>query len=230
MHTERLEKAHAALKVLTDELGGINEAMRKADQTLAQAQQSSSATQEMKQQRRGLFARMLRAGHVDMDDEQVTDLSRRIAVVDSADQTEAIMEAHRDLMAELQQKAVEIHAKVPSAVLELDLARFEAAAEEIRRDAIPAFLAACDALEQVYGRLVGLGKAHSQMSEKITEKHGYGTRKTETLGTQFPVTTFDIPAPGLGMYAPGVMNVKRINAQPVIEQAAAEAFARWNAA
>lgn len=230
MHTERLEKARAALKVLTDELDGINEAMRKADQSLAQAQQSASATQEMKQQRRGLFARMLRAGHVDMDDKQTTDLSRRIAAADSVDQTEAIMEAHRDIMAELQQKAVEIHAKVPSAELELDLARFEAAAEEIRRDALPAFLAACDALEQVYGRLVGLGKAHTQMSEKITEKYGYGINKTETLGTNFPVTTFDIPAPGLRMHAPGVMNVKRINAQPVIEQAAAAALTRWRAA
>lgn len=230
MHTERLEKAHAALKVLTDELDGINEAMRKADQTLAQAQQSASATQEMKQQRRGLFARMLRAGHVDMDDEQTTDLSRRIAAADSVDQTEAIMEAHRDLVAELQQKAVEIHAKVPSAVLELDLARFEAAAEEIRRDAIPAFLAACDALEQAYGRLAGLGKAHCQMSEKITEKHGYGTAKTGPLGVLFPIREFDVVVTGFGLTEPHSMNVKRINAHHAIKQAEAEAFARWNAA
>lgn len=228
MRTERLDAARAALKTLTDELASINEAMRQADQSIVPVQQAASAAQDLKQQRRGLFARMLRAGRVDLKDEQARDLSSQIATVEaSVEQTAAVMEAHRDLLAELQQKAAEVHAQMPDALRALAEAQHEAAAEEIRLDALPAFLAACDTLEQAYGRLAGLGKAHCELARQLRETHGV---MTGGLGTDYPMLTFDVVAIGFGLSAPHAVNVKTIDARDAIKQAQAEALTRWRTA
>ena len=225
---ERLEAARAALKILTDELASINEAMRKADQSLVPVQQAASAAQDLKQQRRGLFARMLRAGRIDLKDEQARDLSLQIATTEaSVEQTAAVMEAHRDLIAELQQQANEVHARMPDALRALAEAQFEAAAAEIRLDALPAFLAACDTFEQAYGRLAGLGVAHCELARELRDKHGV---MTGGLGTANPMQIFDVVAIGFGLTAPHAMNVKTIDARGVINQAKAEALTRWRSA
>lgn len=226
--SERLEAARAALKALTDELASINEAMRQADQSIVPVQQAASTAQGLKQQRLGLFARMLRAGRVDLEDEQTRDLSRQIDTASaSVEQTAAVMEAHCDLMAELQQKAVEVHAQMPDALRALAEVQFEAAAAEIRLDALPVFLAACDSFGQAYGRLVGLGVAHCELAGELRDKHGV---MTGGIGTNYPVKAFDVVAIGFGLTAPHSVNVKTIDARGAIEQARAEALTRWRAA
>ena len=225
---ERLEAARAALKTLTDELAGITEAMRRADQSIAPVQQAASAAQGLKQQRRGLFARMLRAGSVDLKDEQARDLGLQIATAEaSVEQTAAVMEAHRDLMAELQQKVVEVHAQVPAARSALAEAQLEAAATEIRLDALPAFLVACDTFGKAYGRLAGFGKAHCELSRELRDTHGV---TAGGLGAEFPLLVFDVVAIGFGLTEPHALNVKTIDARGVIEQARGEALTRWHAA
>jgi len=228
MRTEQLKAAHAALKTLTDELASINEAMRQADQSIAPVQQAASAAQGLKQQRRGLFARMLRAGRIDLEDEQTRDLSRQIATAEaSVEQTAAVMEAHRDLLDELQQKAAEVHAQMPDTLRALDEAQFEAATAEIQLDALPAFLAACDTFGQAYGRLAGLGVAHCELARELRETHGV---MTGGIGTAYPMRTFDVVAIGFGLSAPHSLNVKTIDARGAIEQARSEALARWRTA
>lgn len=223
-----LEAARAALKTHTDELASINEAMRQADQSIVPVQQAASTAQGLKQQRRGLFARMLRAGRVDLEDEQTRDLSRQIATADSSvEQTAAVMEAHRDLMAELQQKAVEVHAQMPAARRALAEAQFEAAAAEIRLDALPAFLAACETFGQAYGRLAGLGVAHCELARELRDTHGV---MTGGLGTDYPIRAFDVVAFGFDLVESHAFNVKTIDAQSTIDQARAEALTRWRAA
>jgi len=228
MRTEQLKAAHAALKTLTDALASINEAMRQADQSIAPVQQAASAAQGLKQQRRGLFARMLRAGRVDLEDEQTRDLSRQIATAEaSVEQTAAVMEAHRDLLDELQQKAAEVHAQMPDTLRALAEAQFEAATAEIQLDALPAFLAACDTFGQAYGRLAGLGVAHCELARELRETHGV---MTGGIGTAYPMRTFDVVAIGFGLSAPHSLNVKTIDARGAIEQARSEALARWRTA
>jgi len=228
MRTEQLKAAHAALKTLTDELASINEAMRQADQSIAPVQQAASAAQGLKQQRRGLFARMLRAGRVDLEDEQTRDLSRQIATAEaSVEQPAAVMEAHRDLLDELQQKAAEVHAQMPDTLRALAEAQFEAATAEIQLDALPAFLAACDTFGQAYGRLAGLGVAHCELARELRETHGV---MTGGIGTAYPMRPFDVVAIGFGLSAPHSLNVKPIDARGAIEQARSEALARWRTA
>ncbi len=223
-----LEAARAALKTLTDELASINEAMHQADQSIVPVQQAASAAQGLKQQRKGLFARMLRVGRVDLKDEQARDLSLQIATAEAGvEQTAAVMEAHRDLLAELQQKAAEVHAQMPDALRALAEAQFEAATAEIQLDALPAFLAACDTFGQAYGRLAGLGKAHCELARELTDTHGV---MTGGLGTALPMLAFDVVAIGFGLSAPHAMNVKTIDARDVIEKTQAEALTRWRTA
>lgn len=225
---ERLKAARAALKTITDELNSISEAMRQADQSIAPVQQAASAVQNLKQQRRGLFARMLRAGRVDLKDKQASDLSLQISTAEvSVEQTAAVMEAHRDLMAELQQKADEVHAQMPDARRALAEAQFEAATAEIRLDALPAFLAACDTFGRAYGRLAGLGVAHCELARELRDTHGV---MTGGLGTELPMRTFDVVAIGFGLSESHAMNVKTIDARGAIEQARAEALTSWRVA
>lgn len=225
---ERLKAAHAALKTFTDELNSINDAMRQAGQSITPVQQAVSAAQDLKQQRRGLFARMLRAGRVDLKDKQASDLSSQIFTAEvTVEHTAAVMEAYSDLMAELQQKADEVHAQMPDARRALAEAQFEVAAAEIRLDALPAFLAACDTFGLAYGRLAGLGVAHCELARELRDTHGV---MTGGLGTEFPMKTFDVLAIGFGLCESHALNVKTIDARGAIEQTRAQALTSWRAA
>ncbi len=226
--TTQLEAARGAFQSLADQLERINVDMRRAEQGVMPIQAAAGAAQSLKQQKRGLLARMLLAGRVDTKAPEVKELDRQIATAEvSAQQSADVLEAMREVMVDLQAQANDVNAKLPAARRALAEAQFEAAAVEIRTDALPAFLAACESLRKAYGRLAGLGTAHCQMAREIQEAHGV---TVGPLGSDFPMQVFDITALGFGLEASHAMNVKTIDAREDIAQVRSEALARWRAA
>jgi len=223
-----LNAARDAFQVLVDQLESINQDMRRAEQGVMPVQQAAGTAQSLKQQKRGLLARMLKAGRIDVKAPEIKELDKKIATAEvSAEQSADVLEALREVMADLQSQANDVHAKLPAARRALAEAQFEAAAAEIRTDALPAFVSACEALRKAYGRLAGLGTAHCQMAREILEIHG---STVGAIGSDYPMQVFDITAIGFGLENAQTFNAKTLDAREDIAQARTEALARWRAA
>ena len=217
--------ARAAYDDLTRQLDAVRAQVARVEAGAAPAASAASAAVSLRQQKTGLIARMLRSGRVDTSAPEVRQIDRQLVDAEATErQSAAVAAARAEVLAELQEHYLQLHAQLPAAHRELLLAQFAAAEAEIRSELIPALRTACAALGADYARLVGAGKAHCQMAAELRSQYG---ASVQPLGVEYPMASFDFIAVGFGLGDAGGINNVRINVGAELAAAEAKALQRW---
>jgi hypothetical protein len=221
----RLESARAVLDEITRQLDALHVQIADVEAGAAPAAAAAGAAASLRQQKTGMFARMLKLGKVDTAAPEVRAIDKQLADAETVErQSAAVVAARGEVIAELQAQVAELSARLPAARRELALAQFEEAGQDIRNELLPAFRAACAALGSSYARLVGAGSAHSQLARVLREQHGV---TGQALGIEFPATSINIAVVGFGLDGNDGFNNLRVDVRAEIDAAAAEALKRW---
>jgi hypothetical protein len=221
----RLESARAALKAVRARRVAIDVQVATVESGAAPSAAAAGAAQSLRQQRTGILARMLKLGRVDTAAPDVVAIDRKLIDAEQTErQSAAVAAARAEVLADLEAQVRAVNEQIPAAHRELLLAQFEAAADEIRRDLIPALRDACAALGVAMAKLAGAGVAHCQLAREIRDQHG---DFVQALGSESPIHTLDVIALGFGIGDNGGYNNSRIAVRTEIIAAAADALARW---
>lgn len=225
--TNRLDAARAALREVHEQIASLDAERARVASAAEPASAATSTAASLKQQRTGLLARMLRLGRVDQREPDVERLSREIVTAEAAaGQAAAVLEARDHVLADLSAQITERHQRLPALQRELAEAQLEAATTEINSELVPQLRAAAGELGAIYGKLLGAGMAHVQLSQEARERHGIAV---SSLGNAFPHTRIVLNPVGFGIEDGGNYNTLLIEMRPAAEAAHADALRRWRA-
>lgn len=238
--TERLQAARAAINETEADLQRINVRMRELSAAADRHRADADRAQAPRQEKRGLLIAIFRRGSDATSEEarRLKEIDKLIATAQAAAGAEAdALQVIAEIQVDLQREADELHQRRLPMFRELREAQFAAAGEEIANQALPEFFAAAEAFRQAYGRLCGLGKAHSTLAAEVIERFGQAPgqpfghlRENAELKMALPGFPVEEVLRGHPTLVGSHYNQLTLPAGELVRAAAAEAINRWSAA
>lgn len=135
------------------------------------ARKTCQAAQELRQQRADILSRLIVSGK--LSSRELDELDATIEAAGPGERrAEDLLSAQAGVLANLRQGGADLAQHLAQQTHAVLLAKHEAAREEIETEALPAVLAAAEALRVAYGRLAGLRSAHGTNAALIQERCG----------------------------------------------------------
>ncbi len=233
MSTPRLEAARAELRRVRNADAALAAELDRLRQQGEPATRDTGARAALHQQRRSIFASVLRLGR------PLTEADGALAVLDDqeaeaqrrADRAQAAAEALHEAMADVEAKRVLLGQRAAAAQREIVEAAYEAACLEVEHAAIPELLSALEALREALGRCYGACLARDRLHKQAVA----GLAWLEPIPMLRSVT---LALPGIdiadrlrgraGMQVLGYTEAQ-LDAGAIVEDVAAEVVARLSA-
>ncbi|MCA6216692.1 hypothetical protein KGA65_09100 [Ideonella sp. B7] len=226
--TTELQGALDALREADQRLAAINEEMARLNAEAANAGAVTGRASAIKAERRGLIARLIRAGQrVTGAEPEVLALSEQLTDLAPRESGAAVVsEAVQEMLVELQAEAAAIHAQRPGLIGQVRLARFAEAGEEI--EALkPQVETLLEQLGEAYARLCGAGMAHQQLARQLREQHG---ASVQPLGAEFQTRQISLPVAGFSYTTASAYNLLLSDVGAAMDAAKAEFLFKWSQA
>lgn len=166
--TPRLEAARAELATIGAERQELDDQLARLHQNVEPATQDARAADDLQQQRRGIFARLLRLGRPVSDETpELAEIDRQQAAARRrAVDAQAAIEAAREIEAEISAKLTEIGPRIQAAQHELLQAAADAAGAEVEHrvdDVLQALITLRETLASTYGALTARDRLAAQV-------------------------------------------------------------------
>jgi len=196
MTTERLEAARRALRDLDAEDAALVQRLTDLQRQAAPARTAAANADSIRQQRRGLFARLFRLGSSDPDaDAELNDLdTREAAAAREAVRAQAASEAAAEIEAEISAQRVQLVQRRQALLRELHEAAAEAAHLEADQQHLPELIAALGALKTALGKAYGAQLAADRLTDQVR-----GLSGAYRVEAYAPMRELQVNLPGMQM-------------------------------
>lgn len=165
------------------------------------ARQTCQAAQELRQQRADLLSRLIVSGKLSSRELDALDATIEAAGPGER-RAEDLLNAQAGVLANLRQERADLEQRLAKQERAVLLAQHEAAGAEISAEALPAVLAAAEALRVAYARLAGLRSAHAINAKLIKERCGgempYSAHNFHPYNVEIQCWGVVLPAPHQG--------------------------------
>lgn len=154
---ERLQAARTALRELHVELKVLGERLAAIDKETAPAAQAVGNVQSLRQERRGIFERLLRLGQPNAHaSPELSKLDAKVALATPLfERAQDMLDAAAEMRRELEAQQAELAQKIQAAGKAIQVAALEVARQEVDCQAIPQFIVALVAFKMAFAKVQG---------------------------------------------------------------------------